>query len=395
MKNFFNGSTQKNKSSLHKYILPSIAAILISQTAGICMIASAVGYYNKSIMLKDYINTNVSGYDTCGTLNYEIDWDAIEKKVLDDSKKTSHSSEEAVRLSTAVEEIKNSTEITDITKQDNIANGDVITLNIDYDGDMYNSDLGCFILNGKYTFEVNDLKPLKKISPLDEEHCKINVYYPDGYGEAVCQLDSSVFCVSPEIINPENNGQLSNGDKYTFSYKYDDDTYLTLLDYCKSKGYYFDQCGSVTKTVEGLESYVEFEDYTPENLEELKETVTALTKKSCNAGSVDIKGMYFIGANDMHFDCMNFPEAAMDRGIYNALVVVADYKDKADGGKQKTVSYMLKDVKKDENGKPVYPSENPFASWLGVKHEKATDQIDIIGDIFINDYFYFVESLVK
>lgn len=85
----------------------------------------------------------------------------------------------------------------------------------------------------------------------------------------------------------------------------------------------------------------------------------------------------------------------MDRGIYNALVVVADYKDKADGGKQKTVSYMLKDVKKDENGKPVYPSENPFASWLGVKHEKATDQIDIIGDIFINDYFYFVESLVK
>lgn len=254
--NQYNGQQpQKNKTSfkekfnkfLHnkKAVGGVIAAlvVIIAVIVGVCI----YNYNKKKVNINDCISVEFTGYDTRGKAKVDIDYDKFSDAVAKAKGKSSSSSSydwDEILEGVSTYQLKESIEI-EVTPNENLKNGDKVTVKITYDNDLAKK-AGIRFSAKEQEFTVEGLKEVTMIDPFEHLEVIYSGTAPNGSAKVTYTGGDGVLSSSKFKIS--QSSKLSNGDKITVTVSMSEDSAL-------AKGYAFTQT-SKEYTVSGLKEYV-------------------------------------------------------------------------------------------------------------------------------------------
>ena len=193
-----------------KFIIIGIVVAVIAAVALLVMLLSP-----KTIVLDDYIDVEISGYNGYGQAILTTDEEALFFKLAEKSGK---SAEELL-----IYGMFNDVLDIELDNEDNLSNGDTVKVTFDADEEFFKS-LGYKIKLKKDTYSVADLPEAKKIDPFDY----LNITYEgyDPYVRPVLSNSSTDSFVSSGISFYTNGYNLHEGDTFTVTAQYDNHWFL-------------------------------------------------------------------------------------------------------------------------------------------------------------------------
>ncbi len=282
--NNLNNISGSNRSFVEilKGIPKKVYAIVGGVIAALIVILVVYMNVSSTINLDKYVTVSYSGYDGYGKATVSIDWDAIEKKYGSKVKLTKAASNEMGEyqelFNKPVEILRYAIDNPELSKSDNLSNGDKITYKWDIDEDMIKEGLKCKLKYSDTTVKVSGLEKVDTFDAFDDLSVEFTGVGPDGRVEYTYDgdiLDTSYFYCD------EQTG-LSNGDKVTI-YLYNDDP-----------EYYAENFGKIPAEtekeykVEGLGKYAtKVSDVDDDTLEDAKKEAESIVKDSCSSFGSD------------------------------------------------------------------------------------------------------------
>lgn len=237
----------------------------------VIVFAIIVTNMKATINLNKYVTFDFSGYDTLGTAQVSIDYDALERDYGDKIKYYGSDSygnfEEPYRL--LIEECVNGS----LDVKENLKNGDTVTYTWDCDKELAKKDFKIKLKAEDITYSVSGLQAVTEIDPFENVELAYEGIAPMGRADVV--NSSSKEYISDLHFNVEPSQNLSNGSKVVVSlgnYWGEDVVNYYLKNYgikltATEKEY----------TVEGLGSYIT-------SLDQLSEETLAKMKKQVEDG---------------------------------------------------------------------------------------------------------------
>ena len=222
------------KKNLKAIAVLPIAAVLL------------VGCGEATINPNDYLKVEFNGMDTIATADYEIDY---EKMVTDNlkafgikSKKDDHAIERAVKK---LQKYLGG----ELDKTSSLSNGDEIVFEWDDDDvEKLENKYKIKLKLSDKTITVKDLEEAKKFDPFEYLDITYSGVGPDGQ----LSMDYDKLPVDYISFYADKSYGLSNGDKVTVTFGYDEDD---TKDECFRQGYVPEKFEKEF-TVEGLQQYV-------------------------------------------------------------------------------------------------------------------------------------------
>lgn len=224
-----------------------VATIIISM---ISMLFSGCGLFSKSVSLNKYVTISSEGYDSCGTADYDFDYDAFEKdygkKLKIKGGKSSDLSEWGI---TKAELFYQFVINCSLSQYSGLSNGDTITLEWNCDTEYADEVFGCKVKCSDISYKVDNLLPVDKFNPFDSVKVSFSGIAPEG--KISFEQDYDVPEMQYIRFTADKSSGLSNGDSVVVSTELS--TSLTS---------FVEQFGKVpsvseqTYTVSGLTAYV-------------------------------------------------------------------------------------------------------------------------------------------
>ncbi len=189
---------------IKKIICPAVSVI------GVCTLLTACG--TVRLDPADYVEINVNGADGYGKVSLDVDYSDLEDDVIDALGDDSSKKERAAAMELA-DSVK--FEITS-DKLENLTNGDVIEISVDYDADDAKEDGNFMFKSDKFEYKVEDLKEAEEYDPFEGVDIKFTGFSPKGRYDidtSGVKSDDISYYISYEVENaPET---VANGDTIT------------------------------------------------------------------------------------------------------------------------------------------------------------------------------------
>ena len=247
------GNRENNNQAPVKNNLPKISGKWIVGIGAVVALAIVmiciVNHMGKKVDLNDYITVSFEGYDTCGTAKVEFDTEAFKEKYQNKVKADDDMPVWTASLygDTPIERLATTCSLSNhLDKQNNLANGNTITLKWSIDTEDIKNKYGLTVNAEEKSYTVEGLQAIETFDPFEgvevnfsgvSPYGQVEVTYPEGNG-----LDYSI----------DNNGNLRNGEKVTVTVSYG----------WSNEENYIEQYGkkpnvmSKKYTVEGLDEYI-------------------------------------------------------------------------------------------------------------------------------------------
>ena len=247
------GNRENNNQAPVKNNLPKISGKWIVGIGAVVALAIGmiciVNHMGKKVDLNDYITVSFEGYDTCGTAKVEFDTEAFKEKYQNKVKADDDMPVWTASLygDTPIERLATTCSLSNhLDKQNNLANGNTITLKWSIDTEDIKNKYGLTVNAEEKSYTVEGLQAIETFDPFEgvevnfsgvSPYGQVEVAYPEGNG-----LDYSI----------DNNGNLRNGEKVTVTVSYG----------WSNEENYIEQYGkkpnvmSKKYTVEGLDEYI-------------------------------------------------------------------------------------------------------------------------------------------
>lgn len=296
-----------------------IGAVVALAIVMICI----VNHMGKKVDLNDYITVSFEGYDTCGTAKVDFDTEAFKEKYQNKVKADDDMPVWTASLygDTPIERLATTCSLSNhLDKQNNLANGNTITLKWSIDAEDIKNKYGLTVKAEEKSYTVEGLQAIETFDPFEgvevnfsgvSPYGQVEVAYPEGNG-----LDYSI----------DNNGNLKNGEKVTVTVSYG----------WSNEENYIEQYGkkpnvmSKKYTVEGLDEYISDYAEIPDELKskmkkEAEDIIVADAAKNYDAanklGDIAYVGYAFCAPKD---DAENFNVNNCAVMIYKGTVTNAE-----------------------------------------------------------------------
>lgn len=322
MGNVENNNQEPVKNNLPKISgkwIVGIGAVIALAIVMICI----VNHMGKKVDLNDYITVSFEGYDTCGTAKVEFDTEAFKEKYQNKVKAGDDMPAWTASLygDTPIERLATTCSLSNhLDKQNNLANGNTITLKWSIDAEDIKNKYGLTVKAEEKSYTVEGLQAIETFDPFEgvevnfsgvSPYGQVDVTYPEGNG-----LDYSI----------DNNGNLRNGEKVTVTVSYG----------WSNEENYIEQYGkkpnvmSKKYTVEGLDEYISDYAEIPDELQskmkkEAEDIIVADAAKNYDAanklGDIAYVGYAFCVPKD---DAENFNVNNCTVMIYKGTVTNAE-----------------------------------------------------------------------
>lgn len=321
------GNRENNNQAPVKNNLPKISGKWIVGIGAVVALAIVmiciVNHMGKKVDLNDYITVSFEGYDTCGTAKVEFDTEAFKEKYQNKVKADDDMPVWTASLygDTPIERLATTCSLSNhLDKQNNLANGNTITLKWSIDTEDIKNKYGLTVNAEEKSYTVEGLQAIETFDPFEgvevnfsgaSPYGQVEVAYPEGNG-----LDYSI----------DNNRNLRNGEKVTVTVSYG----------WSSEENYIEQYGkkpnvmSKKYTVEGLDEYISDYAEIPDELKskmkkEAEDIIVADAAKNYDAanklGDIAYVGYAFCAPKD---DAENFNVNNCAVMIYKGTVTNAE-----------------------------------------------------------------------
>lgn len=317
-----NNNQAPVKNNLPKISEKWIVGIVAVVALAIVMIC-IVNHMGKKVDLNDYITVSFEGYDTCGTAKVDFDTEAFKEKYQNKVKADDDMPVWTASLygDTPIERLATTCSLSNhLDKQNNLANGNTITLKWSIDTEDIKNKYGLTVKAEEKSYTVEGLQAIETFDPFEgvevnfsgvSPYGQVDVAYPEGNG-----LDYSI----------DNNGNLRNGEKVTVTVSYG----------WSNEENYIEQYGkkpnvmSKKYTVEGLDEYISDYAEIPDELKskmkkEAEDIIVADAAKNYDAanklGDIAYVGYAFCAPKD---DAENFNVNNCAVMIYKGAVTNAE-----------------------------------------------------------------------
>lgn len=321
------GNRENNNQAPVKNNLPKISGKWIVGIGAVVALAIVmiciVNHMGKKVDLNDYITVSFEGYDTCGTAKVEFDTEAFKEKYQNKVKADDDMPVWTASLygDTPIERLATTCSLSNhLDKQNNLANGNTITLKWSIDTEDIKNKYGLTVNAEEKSYTVEGLQAIETFDPFEgvevnfsgvSPYGQVEVAYPEGNG-----LDYSI----------DNNGNLRNGEKVTVTVSYG----------WSNEENYIEQYGkkpnvmSKKYTVEGLDEYISDYAEIPDELKskmkkEAEDIIVADAAKNYDAanklGDIAYVGYAFCAPKD---DAENFNVNNCAVMIYKGTVTNAE-----------------------------------------------------------------------
>ena len=178
------------------------SVVIILAVVAVAVVALLlVLFLPKTIVIDDYIEISVNGYDGYATASISIDKDAIFEKV---AKKADSQTLLYGRIYDVVD--------VDLDKYNELSNGDVIQLELDVD-EAYFESLGYKIKLKKNIYTVTDLPEAKTLNPF--KHLEITYEGYDPYVRPILTNTAEDSSIASNISFYTDTYYVSEGDEFT------------------------------------------------------------------------------------------------------------------------------------------------------------------------------------
>ena len=274
------GKLLKNKA-----VLGGIAAVLV-----LVIVLAVVLSQPKTIDLDQLVKVDFSGYDTVGTAYAHFDEEALNAqlaKALNAEKVSLTSLEGYLACRSAIS--------LSLDQDQNLSNGDEVTVNIDCNNEMVKGYKVKFT-GGAHKFTVEGLEPVREIDPFAGLKVSFSGISPNGSVEY--SYEGGDEYLSQYSFQSDKSSGLRNGDAVT----------ITLPGFeaenTVRSGYRLTE-QSKTYTVEGLDEYVDsYEDLPEEFINHVKQEsediisayIAQSYNKECPTGELEYAGYAFLCA---------------------------------------------------------------------------------------------------
>lgn len=188
-----------------------LKGILLFGLMVIAMLCVA-GCGGTTVDLNKYVKIETSGYDSMGSVNYSFDYDSFEKdysgKIKLDSKELEllfGGSAERVLIESCVSH--------SFDKENNLSNGDVVTLHWNCDDDTASKDFKVKLKYSDIEYTVKDLQEVKTFDPFEFITVTFSGIAPKGTVEI--KKDENKEELNGINFTCKNNNSLSEGDTVT------------------------------------------------------------------------------------------------------------------------------------------------------------------------------------
>lgn len=235
----------------------SLAAILGVVAVVVVAVVVFVVMRKPTFDLNEYMEIKVEGYDGYGTAQAIIDEEKLIADMMEMLKmELDNEFALALLLSEGIDG--------DLSKRENVCNGEVLSYKWNVDVEELESKLGCKIKYSDIKTEVKDLEKAKEYDVFDDLKVTFTGVSPDG----TVELDfANVELELGYDIEPET--KLKNGDKVTVTLTHIDNADY-VEEYCMKQGYALAEL-THEYTVEGLDSYIgNMSEISEESMNEMK-----------------------------------------------------------------------------------------------------------------------------
>lgn len=248
----------KVKTLSPKMLIGTVVAIV-----GLIVVICVAVNSGKTINLNKYIVVEEYGYDGYGSVNIDIDWDAIEEKYgskLSFGSKAQDTYEGFLGMMTPIDALQDYIDVEEIANE-KLSNGDSVKFvwNID---EEFEDCVKCKIKYEDGTYKVSCLKEIEKFDPFEGVEVSFNGIAPNGNAEIVTYPYENGLS-----YDLDKYSGISNGEIVTLNVNYG---WISEEEYAERYG----RLPSVTSkefSVSGLEEYVSnFDEMAEEFIAELK-----------------------------------------------------------------------------------------------------------------------------
>lgn len=204
--------------NIKKIILSAVSA------AGICALMTGCG--TVKLDPSDYVKVEVNGADGYGKVSLSVDYEDLEDDVIDalgdDSSKSERN--EAASFADGIRfEVSSD-------KTENLTNGDVIEISVDYDEDDAKEDYNFLFKSETFEYKVEDLEEAEVYDPFEGVEITYSGFSPNGkYQVDTSGVKSSElsYYISYEVEGAPD--RVANGDVLVLkAVTYNEDYYLEL-----------------------------------------------------------------------------------------------------------------------------------------------------------------------
>lgn len=225
-----------------KKIVIATVSCLVVVIAIVGLVFFLVSANKVKINLDDYLTISYSGYDSVGEADYKIDY---KKLIADYSEKLGlNNQNEKFAFEFALEECV----ILELSKKEQLSNGDSISLKWRVDDELFEDKYGCILEYKNTTEKVSGLQEMTEYDPFE----KLGISYEGmaPYGKVKINKSDIEYYWLKYTVTPSEG--LTNGDKVKVTVEYDEQ----VERYCRENGI---KLISTEKeyNVEGLSKYVD------------------------------------------------------------------------------------------------------------------------------------------
>lgn len=265
-----------------------IIIVTVSALAAVLAITGFIVFLvlvNKvKINLNDYLTISYSGYDSMGEADYKINY----KKLIEDyAEKLDLNNQNAkIAFEFALEECVT----LELSKEEQLSNGDSISLKWKVDNRLFKDKYGCTLEYKSTTEKVSGLQEMTEYDPFEKLGISYEGMAPHGKVK-INKSDIEYYWLKYTVTPSEG---LTNGDKVKVTIEYNDE----VQQHCKKEGI---KIVSTEKeyNVEGLSKYVDdFSEIPDEQLSKMKNQAEDTLKSYVAANWVEtesLKAANFLG----------------------------------------------------------------------------------------------------
>lgn len=277
---------QLAKSKKHVKLISAMVGIactlIIAIAVIVIMLAQPVTIHLDQLVVVDF-----AGYNTVGSATVHIDYENYDQQLGEALKIDQEDLYSSLKYSICTDAFQIS-----LDKENNLSNGDEVTVKIEYDNESV-EDFKIRFSGDDVTFVVEGLEELQAIDPYEGLEVSFEGISPDGYINYYYNGISSY--VSEDNFIVDKSTDLKNGDIVTISVE----PYNEHL--AAQNGYQFTETSKIF-TVEGLDEYVQTASAIPEDFleyakEEAQDTINAYVAREyndeCPLTSIEYAGYIF------------------------------------------------------------------------------------------------------
>lgn len=284
----------KNKKGIVPFVIAgAVGAFLI--------IALGILFVNRkpTINLNDYLEVEVSGYDTKGKVSYDFDEDALKEdygdiieKSMDKNMINSFGMGNYAKSIGVQALIMNCIEGS-FDKRSELSNGDKVTFVWDCDDEVAKESYGVKLKYSDVEVKIEDLEEVEEVNPFEGIDVVFSGYAPNGQAEIVIDDDKVVI---PELkYELSQSDDLKNGDIVT--------VYIANIIWDPE---YFEKEYGVTLTetkkefvVEDLSQYADSpDDINEEMFKQLLSESKEIVSTECSQNNIQYVENYWLGLSE-------------------------------------------------------------------------------------------------